>query len=288
MLRKNKRAMVAILWVLLVSVLTASALAAPSGAAQWVTKKTGYADRFCGGMAYEGGCPKRTMEADCTDEQIAICKKAKEDQEAAYQDYLGKLVGAGILAQGELDAYNRVQDQRKIAIGIDMMQWTMEKVMVFRAALAKSGAELQSVLEIFVTESLLTREQAAALAAISAGGIDFNKWTVEDVKVLKSALTTVGGNRLETVQNFVTDGLLSQDEADALISREVGRIGKTRGLTAEQKDAIGAAAKEYQKACQEIAERMQAAGLCDGCRYGKGEKQYHKPSMGNDKGYKRK
>jgi len=292
MLRKSKRKLVAILCVLLVGALITPALATPTAAA-----KAGSfgADRFAArcktmpcGIPCQAGCPKQPLSSNWTDEQKAVWEKAQADWEAACQVYLGKLVDAGVLTQGELDSYNRVQTRQKIVAGIDMMQWTMAQVIAYRKALAETGAGRKTALEAFETDGLLTQDQVSALIVVSSRDIDFSKWTLEQLGELKSALAGGGENRLRIIQDFINKGLLTQGEADVLIGQEISRAGKARGLTDEQKDVVRTAAEARQKAWKEINKTLQDAGLLDRSAQNRDGKQKDKPFTDGGKWHKRK
>ncbi len=216
-----------------------------------------------GGMRF--GMMLRDQAAELTEEQRAALEQAQTAQEEAYKAFLAELVTAGIVTQAELDAYNRIAAQRKIAGDIDTMQWTLEKNMTLREALAKSGKEKQDALAAFVTEELLTQEQADALLASTTTerSINYDAWTVAQLKEFQTALRGSTQERNAAIEGAVTSGLLTQTEADALLSAQTGMAGRFAGkqLTEEQQTAWKTAAEAYQAACERAQEPLKEAGV---------------------------
>jgi Spy/CpxP family protein refolding chaperone len=234
------------------------------------------------------GAVRTTRQVKLTDEQTAALEKVRIDQEAAYLVYLGKLVDTGILDQSELDAYNRLQSNRKTVADIDMMQWTMEKVIAFRTALVTRGAELETALETYVAEGLLTQEEADALTARVSRNIDYTDWTVGQIRGLREVTSKSSEERVAVIQDLIGKGLLSQAQADVLLSQAIARAGWTRDLTEEQKAALQTAKEEYAQAVQEINQTLQDAGFLTGGVQGGDKTQKSKPFGGGDNWKKKK
>jgi hypothetical protein len=225
-----------------------------------------------GGFSLGGCLPGLSLRgsggraAQLTDAQKAAQQQAQTALREAYKAFLTELVGAGILQQAEVDAYDRVVAQREIATDIDMMQWTVEKSLALRDALAKSGAERQSAVAAFVAEGLLTQAQADALIAsvTTSGGIDYTNWTIGQVNDLKAALAQTGEPRVTAISALVEKGLLTQIEADALLTERLGRMSvRAKDLTEAQQTAWKAAMETYQAAVKQAKDTLQKAGAAD-------------------------
>ncbi len=191
-----------------------------------------------------------------TEEQKAQREAASADLQAAYREYLGQLADASIVSAEELAAYDRIQQQKALANAINTDQWTVEKDRAFREALKQSGEEKAAALTVFVGEGLLTQEQADALVATSTSirDIDFDTWTVGDAKELMSAAQKTGSERVATVNGFIAKGLLTQSQADSILSANLITAGRriSSTLTDEQKTALEAAQKALSDRCQQI------------------------------------
>lgn len=228
-----------------------------------------------GGEMRFGTTLRGQTAADLTEEQRTALEQAQTAQADAYKTFLSELVKAEILSQTELDAYNRVAAQQAIAKGIDTMQWTLEKNMTLREALAKSGKEKQEAIAAFVTEGLLTQEQADALLASSTTerSINFDSWTVAQAREFQVALRSSSEERIAAIHDAVAKGLLTQTEADVLLCSRIDTANHlgTGQLTEEQQAAWKTAVEAYQSACEKSRETLKEAGL--NTQFGKGNRK---------------
>ncbi len=203
---------------------------------------------------------RHVTKAVLTEEQQLAVEQAQTDKDAAYEAYLAKLAAAGILAQAELDAYHLMANYTQIASNIDTMQWTLAKNIELQEALTKSGAELRDAIAGFVAEGLLTELEGESIVAISTNSsdIDYDNLTIGQYKALQQAMAGTSEERAAALSDLVAQGLLTQIEADVLLSAKVNAVSRisTRSLTEEQRAAWKTAREELQADYTAIAEQL--------------------------------
>lgn len=131
-----------------------------------------------GGKGMERGMTAQTL----TDEQKAALADAQAAYDQAEDEALSGLVMAGVLTQINVDNYIAQRTAQRSISDLDQSQWTVAQAQSLNEALKKTGDERTGALTQFVTDGLLTQQQADALANAEAPQ---NVWS----QVNASALT---------------------------------------------------------------------------------------------------